>query len=255
MHQTFEYHWTIVDVAVQRQVHPAQPTVRDAAPDFVLAGDDVTRTQLREKQIRASAERAPALGLCILRLVARAGSAHRPPTVPAKPFRLRHNRIGHQCFERVDVGHPRNLDQTATQSPDRRPRGRLHAFLRLGVGDVHRRGFGIVVVEIGAEDRLRGHRAFLRRRIHRRIDGLGARADVAVLQAVLQAVVGVSAFRIHRLLGHQSTYLGRGAAGAGPSTVNHLRYKVFQVPSRRIRSRVPLTNWTSPVLSSLIPMP
>ncbi|OBG60435.1 hypothetical protein A5703_25110 [Mycobacterium sp. E188] len=50
-------------------------------------------------------------------------------------------------------------------------------------------------------------------------------------------------------------HLGVGGAGAGPSTVNHLRYNVFHVPSRRIRSRVPLTNRTSPVLVRLTPMP
>ncbi len=42
-------------------------------------------------------------------------------------------------------------------------------------------------------------------------------------------------------------YLATGGAGAGPSTVNHLRYNVFHVPSRRMRSSVPLTNRTSPV--------
>ncbi|COX65091.1 Uncharacterised protein [Mycobacterium tuberculosis] len=46
-----------------------------------------------------------------------------------------------------------------------------------------------------------------------------------------------------------------GGAGAGPSTVSHLRYNVFQVPSLRMRSSVPLTNRTNPVLSRLIPTP
>ena len=55
--------------------------------------------------------------------------------------------------------------------------------------------------------------------------------------------------------GHQSEYLATGGAGAGPSTVNHLRYNVFQVPSRRMRSRVPLTKRTRPVFCRLIPMP
>ena len=57
------------------------------------------------------------------------------------------------------------------------------------------------------------------------------------------------------LAGHQSEYLGTGGAGAGPRTVNHLRYNVFHVPSRRMRSSVPLTNRTKPVFSRLIPMP
>ena len=56
-------------------------------------------------------------------------------------------------------------------------------------------------------------------------------------------------------LGHQSVYLATGGAGAGPSTVNHLRYNVFQVPSRRIRSSVPFTKRTSPVFCRLTPIP
>src|SRR6476620_9086914 len=56
-------------------------------------------------------------------------------------------------------------------------------------------------------------------------------------------------------IGHQSTYLGVGGMGAGPRTVNHLRYNVFHVPSRRMRSSVPLTNRTSPVFCRLIPTP
>src|SRR4029078_6738242 len=52
---------------------------------------------------------------------------------------------------------------------------------------------------------------------------------------------------------HQSEYLGTGGAGGGPSTVNHLRYNVLHVPSRRIRSSVPLTNRTNPVVSRLTP--
>ena len=61
MHQPFEHHWAIVDVAVERDVHPAQSAVRDAALDQVLAGHDVTRIQLWQERIRASAMRAPAL--------------------------------------------------------------------------------------------------------------------------------------------------------------------------------------------------
>ena len=56
-------------------------------------------------------------------------------------------------------------------------------------------------------------------------------------------------------LGHQPEYLATGGAGAGPSTVNHLRYKVFHVPSRRMRSSVPLTKRTSPVFCRLMPIP
>jgi hypothetical protein len=76
-------------------------------------------------------------------------------------FRFRHNRIGHQGFERVDVGHPRYLDQPTAQPPDRRPRRRLQPFLRLGVG-VARRHVVVVIVEVGPEDRLGGQRPILR---------------------------------------------------------------------------------------------
>ena len=57
-------------------------------------------------------------------------------------------------------------------------------------------------------------------------------------------------FRL-RAFGHQSEYLATGGAGAGPSTVNHLRYNVFHVPSRRMRSSVPLTNRTRPVFGQV----
>ena len=70
-----------------------------------------------------------------------------------------------------------------------------------------------------------------------------------------QPTVSCGALVVVFRLGHQSVYLATGGAGAGPSTVNHLRYNVFQVPSRRIRSSVPLTNRTSPVFCRFTPIP
>src|SRR4029077_15271552 len=67
--------------------------------------------------------------------------------------------------------------------------------------------------------------------------------------------LGAGALVVVLSLGHQSVYLATGGAGAGPSTVNHLRYSVFQVPSRRTRSSVPLTNRTSPVFCRFTPIP
>ena len=104
----------------------------------------------------------------------------------------------------------------------------------------------VIVVEIGTKQRLGGLDAPRRRSAALRVRRLGARAHVFG--------AGFGLFGLPRL-GHQSTYLGVGGAGAGPSTVNHLRYNVFHVPSRRIRSRVPLTNRTSPVLVRFTPMP
>ena len=104
----------------------------------------------------------------------------------------------------------------------------------------------VIVVEIGTKQRLGGLDAPRRRAATLRVRRLGAGAHV------FGARLGL--FGLLRL-GHQSTYLGVGGAGAGPSTVNHLRYNVFQVPSRRIRSSVPLTKRTSPVLVRLTPMP
>ena len=49
MHQAFQYDRTVVDVVVERQVHPAQAAVGDAPFDLVLSRDDVTRLQLREE--------------------------------------------------------------------------------------------------------------------------------------------------------------------------------------------------------------
>ena len=151
MHQAFEHHRAIVDVAVERQINPAQSAVRDAALDDVLAGNDGTRIQLRQERIGASAVRAPALRL---RLGFLAGSADRPSTVPAEPFGFRHNRIGHQRFERVDVGLPRDFYESTAQPSHRSPRRRLHPLPRRGIGAAQ--GGVIVIVEVGPEDRLGG---------------------------------------------------------------------------------------------------
>ncbi len=104
----------------------------------------------------------------------------------------------------------------------------------------------VVIVEIGTKQRL-GGRYPRRRRAALRVRRLGAGAGVFR--------AGFRLFGPFFQLGHQSTYLGVGGAGAGPSTVNHLRYNVFHVPSLRIRSRVPLTKRTSPVLFRLTPTP
>ena len=115
-------------------------------------------------------------------------------------------------------------------------------------------GFGVrgadgcavrVVVEVRAEDRLGGHRAHRRRRVDVEVVEAGS-AGLRCPAAGSSVVLGCRS-RSMSVVGHQSEYLATGGAGAGPSTVNHLRYNVFHVPSRRMRSSVPLTKRTSPV--------
>ena len=168
VHQAFEHHRPVVDVVVDGQVDPTQSAVRDAALDLVLAGDDVAGTQLGQERIRAAAVRAPALR-CALAVRRRSG-----PTglsaVPAEPLGLRHHRIGHQGLERIDIRHPGDLDQPAAELPDRRqhPRGHRHPVLRFGVHGAGEdvRQVVVIVVEIGAEQRLGGLSA---RTVRRRV--------------------------------------------------------------------------------------
>ena len=61
VHQTLENHRTVVDVVVDRQVDPAQTSVRDAALHLVLPGHDISGIQLGQKRIRTTAGRAPTL--------------------------------------------------------------------------------------------------------------------------------------------------------------------------------------------------
>ena len=156
MHQALEHHRAVVDVVVDREIHPAQPAVRDAALDFVLAGDGIARIQLRQKRIRTSAERAGALRGALT--LGAGPPAHRFTAVPAEPLGLRHHGIGHQGFERVDITHPGDLDQPAAELPDRwKHPCREGPFLRLGIDGAQRDMRQVVViVEIGAEQRLRG---------------------------------------------------------------------------------------------------
>ena len=58
VHQALEHHRPLVDVAVDRQIHPAESAVRNAALDQVLLGDQVAGTQLRQERVRTAAVRA-----------------------------------------------------------------------------------------------------------------------------------------------------------------------------------------------------
>ena len=240
--QALEHDGSFVHVVVERQVHPPESAVRDAALDLVLFGDPVARTQLRQKGIRAAAMWAPTLRQ---RLAVVGGPADRAAAVPAEPLRLGDHRIGHQRFKRILRTHAGDFHQAATEAarPRQRPgRGRV-LVLRFGVACADGHALR-VVVEVRTVHRLGGHRA--------------QRCDAVGIHVVDTGRLGsrpglVEVLRMH--LDHQPEYLATGGAGAGPSTVNHLRYKVFHVPSRRMRSSVPLTKRTSPVFCRLMPIP
>ena len=111
----------------------------------------------------------------------------------------------------------------------------------------------VVIVEVGPEHRLGGHRAHRRRRVARsrlRRAGCPGPSSSGRVAGRRPVFCGPS---VGSAISPRTS--ASGGAGAGPSTVNHLRYNVFHVPSRRMRSSVPLTNRTRPVLSRLIPMP
>ena len=164
MHQTLEHDGAVVDVLVVGQVHPAQAAVRDASLDHILIADLVARGKLRQERICAAAVRAPALRQ---RPAVGRRSADRTAAVPAEPLRLGHHGIGHQRFERIRCGHPRDLDQTTAEAPGRRerPRHRGRVIVRLCVIRAGRRAVD-VVVEVRTEDRLGGHRADRRHGLH-----------------------------------------------------------------------------------------
>ena len=129
--QTLEHDGSFVDVVVERQVHPPESAVRDATLDLVLVGDHVTRTQLRQKGIRAAAMWAPTLRQ---RLAVAGRPSDRAAAVPAEPLRLGNNRIGHQRFERILRTHARDFHQAAAEATRPRQRlGRRRVVLRFGV--------------------------------------------------------------------------------------------------------------------------
>src|SRR6202022_1461941 len=146
----------LVDVVVDGQIHPTQAAGGDASLYLVLPGDLVARPELGQERIRAAAVRTPPFALC---LAVRGRAPDRAPTVPTEPLRLGDNRIRHQRGERILLGHTGNLDQPAAQPADVRQPAR-HAggvVFRVAGGGVGGRGDRVLVI-LGAEDRLRGHR-------------------------------------------------------------------------------------------------
>ncbi len=207
VHQALEHDGSVVDVVVERQVDPAEPTVRDTALDLVLVDHHVAWAQLRQKGIRTSAVRAPALGQG-LAVVGRA--AHRLAAVPAEPLGLGHHRIGHQRVEWIARRVPE-----APRPARRRACGWATNIRVTGVGcsagsvsavptddpsESSKFGRNTAWVAIG---RIVGERV-----VRHRLRGLGARdAVVGVVGEVRLGVVGWH--------GHQSAYLGHGRGGRG----------------------------------------
>src|SRR5207244_6489950 len=67
--QTLEDDVAVRDVAVPREIDPAEATVRDASDDFVLAADDLAGLKLRGERVRRPALRAETLGATRLALL------------------------------------------------------------------------------------------------------------------------------------------------------------------------------------------
>ena len=73
--QALEHHPAVVDVAVDRQVDPAEAAVRDTALHFVLPADQVAARKLGNERVPCAALGAEALrtaGLAVLCLARRA---------------------------------------------------------------------------------------------------------------------------------------------------------------------------------------
>ena len=209
MHQTLEHDGPLVDVVVEGQIHPAQAAVRDAALDLVLVGDHVAGHQLRQERIRAAAVRAPALGQ---RPAVGRRPADRLAAVPAEPFRLRDNGIGHQRGQRIDLAHPRDLHQAAAEPAGRRQRPRHRGHLVLAVRcrrcrPRRRRESS----KCRPEHRLRRHRPHRRRRIARRASSTSPRELAGWVPGAFEFSLLSTSVRIPR-------YRRRGRRDRAPST-------------------------------------
>ena len=164
--------------------------------------------------------------------------ADRLAAVPAEPFRLRDNGIGHQRGQADRSREPAG-------SPARPAAGGQRPVI-VGLGVRRRQSRPRRRPSRRSAD---GTRPGSRSRPHRR-----RRIRVELLEILEARRLGPGPLN-SLCRRHQSEYLGTGGAGGGPSTVNHLRYNVLHVPSRRMRSSVPFTKRTRPVFCRLMPMP
>ncbi len=146
--QALEDHPAVFDVAVDRQIDPAEAAVRDASLDFVLPTHSVATRKLGNKRISRAALGAEALGAPWLSVPA-ASDRLVAFVITAVPARLRYLRVLQNRGDRVALRNARNLDDpgaeaAATASHRRRTSaGRSHrrcARRRSGRGARRRRG-------------------------------------------------------------------------------------------------------------------
>ena len=112
--EAFEHYPAIADVAVDRQIDPADAAVCDAALNGVLAGDHLTGFQLRREREHRAAIRTHAFAWP---RSARGTPLDRSLACAAVPFRLGDNGIGECRARRFDVLANRNFDQAVADEP------------------------------------------------------------------------------------------------------------------------------------------
>ena len=236
VHQALEHHRSLVDVVVDRQIHPAKTAVRDTTLDLVLVGDHVPRPELRQEGVRAAAVGAPALRQ---RFAVRSGPSDRLAAVPTEPFRLGDNRIGHQCRERIDLGYARNLHQAAAEPASRRHRAGHRGRVVLWFGAAAGQGDSVVIVETGPEHRLGGRRPHRRGRIEQEVGGLGAGALLVGVSGI-DEVLGVGVVLFSHRSNPRTGRSGVPAPGQVPSTTCGTAWSTSRpggcVPACRLRT-------------------
>jgi len=110
--QPLQHHPAITDVAVARQVDPAQPPEGQAAEHLVLPGHQLAGRQLRGKGEPGAAVPAESLGQARPAVLPATDGL---PAVAAEAPVLRHLRVGEHGAGRVTVRHRRNLDQPRSE--------------------------------------------------------------------------------------------------------------------------------------------
>ena len=119
--QALQHDPAIGDVAVLREVDPAEAAVGEAADDLVLLGDDLTGAQLRTEREGRAAMPAEPLGAAGL---VTAAAPDRAAAAPAEAPALRDPRVGHDRVGRVAQRHLGHLDEARSEV---RARGRARA--------------------------------------------------------------------------------------------------------------------------------
>ena len=109
------------DVAVLREVDPAQAAMREAADDLVLLRDDLAGAQLRREREGRAAMPAEPIGPAGL---VTAPAPDRAAAAPAEAPALRDPRVGHDGVGRVAQRHLGHLDEAGSKV---RARGRARA--------------------------------------------------------------------------------------------------------------------------------